>query len=57
MVFGEDGKKFVVLGPDDNPVKDWDIPATIASNIPGFKLEAMRRENMNLGHKDCKALF
>lgn len=54
MYWEENGKKYVVLDPHDNPVKDWDLPATIASNIPGFKLEAMRRENMSLGHKDCK---
>ena len=52
MQWEENGKKHVVLDPHDNPVKDWDIPATIASNIPGYKLEAMRRENMSLGHKD-----
>ncbi len=52
MQWEENGKKYVVLDPHDNPVKDWDIPATIASNIPGYKLEAMRRENMSLGHKD-----
>lgn len=54
MYWEENGKKYVVLDPHDNPVKDWDIPSTIASNIPGYKLEAMRRENMSLGHKDCK---
>ena len=48
------GKKYIVLDPHDNPIKDWDIPATIASNYPGYKLEALRRENMSLGHKDCK---
>lgn len=52
MNFKENGKHYVVLDPDDNPVKNWDIPATIASNIPAYKLEAMRRENMSLGHKD-----
>ena len=52
MYWEQDGKKYVVLDPHDNPAKDWDIPATIASNIPGYKLEAMRRGNMSLGHKD-----
>lgn len=56
MYWEEGGKKYVVLDPHDNPVKDWDIPSTIASNIPGYKLEAMRRQNMSLGHKDCKYL-
>lgn len=52
MFHEEDGKNYIVLDPHDNPIKDWDIPATIASNIPGYKLEALRRENMSLGHKD-----
>lgn len=56
MYWEEGGRKYVVLDPHDNPVKDWDIPSTIASNIPGYKLEAMRRQNMSLGHKDCKYL-
>lgn len=54
MYWEDNGKRYVVLDPHDNPVKDWDLPSTIASNIPGYKLEAMRRENMSLGHKDCK---
>ena len=54
MYFEEDGTKCIVLDPHDDPVRDWDIPATIASNIPGYKLEAMRRSNMSLRHKDCK---
>ena len=54
MYWEKDGQNHVVLDPHDNPVKDWDIPSTIASNIPGYKLEAMRRKNMSLGHKDCK---
>lgn len=56
MYWEESGKKYLVLDPHDNPVKDWDIPSTIASNIPGYKLEAMRRQNMSLGHKDCEYL-
>ena len=54
MYWEQAGKRYIVLDPHDNPVKDWDIPLTIASNIPGYKLEAMRRQNMSLGHKDCK---
>ena len=54
MYWEEDGKKYLVLDPHDNPIKDWDIPSTIASNVPGYKLEAMRRENMSLEHLDCK---
>ena len=54
MYWEENGKKYLVLDPHDNRIKAWDIPATLASNIPGYKLEAMRRENMSLEHKDCK---
>ena len=52
MYWEQVGKKYIDLDPHDNPVKDWDIPLTIASNCPGYKLEAMRRANMSLGHKD-----
>lgn len=54
MNWEENGKEYLVLDPHDNRIKDWDIPATLASNVPGYKLEAMRRENMSLRHKDCK---
>ena len=54
MIWTENGKDYIVLDPLDYPIKNWDIPATIASNIPGYKMEAMRRENMSLRHKDCK---
>ena len=56
MYWEEAGKKYIVLDPHDNPVKDWDLPLTIASNIPAYKLEAMRRDNMSLQHDDCKYL-
>ena len=42
MYWNANGKKYVVLDPHDNPVKDCDIPATIASNVPGYKLEASK---------------
>ena len=54
MIWKEHGKEYLILDHDDNLIKNWDIPATIASNIPGYKMEAMRRENMSLKHKDCK---
>ena len=54
MTWEENGKKYLVLDHDDNVMKNWDIPATLASNTPGYKMEAMRRENMSLMHRDCK---
>ena len=54
MIWKENGREYLVVDHHDNPIRNWDLPATIASNIPGYEMEAMRRENTSLTHKDCK---
>lgn len=42
----------IVLDADDNAVRNFDIPVTLASDCPGYMLESWRRENMSLGPRD-----
>ena len=45
----------VVLDPHDNPIKNfWNIPAVLSPWTPGYKMEAMSRENPRVDHIDCK---
>ena len=47
----------IVLGPHDKPITNWpEIPATLSSGTPGYKLEAMRRQNMDIKQGDCKSM-
>ncbi|KAL2036926.1 hypothetical protein N7G274_010351 [Stereocaulon virgatum] len=46
-------KGLLVLGPHDKPITNWpEIPATLSSGTPGYKLEAMRRQNMEIKQGD-----
>jgi hypothetical protein len=41
----------IVLNHQNNPVLDWDIPATLSSTTPGCFLEAWKR-NFGMSHQD-----
>lgn len=46
----------IVLNHQNNPVLDWDIPATLSSATPGCFLEAWKREFIGMSHQDCRYL-
>ncbi|KAL8926705.1 MAG: hypothetical protein Q9208_002779 [Pyrenodesmia sp. 3 TL-2023] len=46
----------IVIDTENNPVRDWDIPCCLSSDVEGGRLEAMSRENGNkISKRDFRA--